>query len=223
MATFALHGADMNETQNPKTNTTLLAVSDVDVSSLPDGDPRASFAKAVAHARVVLGQLDDTNATRPSPCPEWAAGELGAHLVAVLDRIEVVGQMGDVNAMPTLADGSPSEFASLFAASAERVHGVWSDDALLAAIVTVPWGQIPGAIAMAVYTAEVMTHTWDLATALGVAVDWDEDVAAAALATVQFGLPASARGDDVPFGAVVPTADDAPSIVKLAAWMGRAV
>lgn len=231
MATFALHSADMTKTNTAQTDSSasqsrsraIVTIPEVDISSLSADDPRGPFAKSVAHGRAVLAHLDDTNASNPSPCPDWTAGDLGAHLVAVLDRIEEVGKMGDVNAMPTLADGAPADFASLFAASAERVHGVWSDDELLSTIVTVPWGQIPGAVAMAVYTAEVMTHTWDLATAIGVDVEWDEEVAAAAFATVQFGLPAEGRGDEVPFGAVVATEEDAPTIVKLAAWMGRPV
>ena len=202
--------------------TNTISIPAVDTSSLAEDDPRGPFARSVAHAGAVLGALSADNAGEQSACPEWNADQVAAHLVAVLDRIEVVGQGGDVNAMPILAAGDVGSRQADFFNAAERVHAAWSDPAVLGQMVTVPWGQIPGAVAIAVYTAEMMTHTWDLATAIGAEVDWDQDLAGAALATVQFGLPAEGR-DDMPFGAVTPTADDATNITKLAAWSGRQI
>ena len=89
-------------------------------------------------------------------------------------------------------------------------------------MVIVPWGTIPGAVALAVYSSELLVHAWDLATAIGVEPQWHQGDVETALGVVEVGIPAEPRNpEDMPFGAVVPTADDAPTIDRLVAWMGR--
>jgi uncharacterized protein (TIGR03086 family) len=90
-------------------------------------------------------------------------------------------------------------------------------------MLVLPFATLPGAISLAIYVSEVTVHTWDLATALGVRVDWDDAVVSGALLAMEQALPPSQRGADngVPFGDVVPTPDDAPAIDRLVAWVGR--
>ena len=44
---------------------------------------------------------------------------------------------------------------------------VWADDARLDALVTVPWGRVPGRAAVWGYMREALVHGWDLAVATG--------------------------------------------------------
>jgi uncharacterized protein (TIGR03086 family) len=83
-----------------------------------------------------------------------------------------------------------------------------------------PFGTLPGAAALAMYTGEITTHTWDLAVATGRPPVWDDDVVSGALAAVGRGLPAE-RGPGIPFAPPVPVPDDAPVIDRLLAWQGR--
>lgn len=85
----------------------------------------------------------------------------------------------------------------------------------------VPWATLPGAVVLAIYAAEIQIHSWDLAMALGLRPDWEQDLAEAGLAVVRLGIPAEGRGLEVPFDPVVPTAEDAPAMDRLVAWMGR--
>lgn len=78
-------------------------------------------------------------------------------------------------------------------------------------------------MAVGIYSSELATHTWDLARALGVDAELDQQVAAAVLGPIQDALPAQPRGEEVgiPFGPVVPVADDASSYEQLVGWLGR--
>jgi uncharacterized protein (TIGR03086 family) len=74
---------------------------------------------------------------------------------------------------------------------------------------------------MASSVGELVTHGWDLAVATGRRHLLDDDLAAGALPATVAKIPADHRGEDVPFGPVVPVADDAPAIDRLVGWLGR--
>jgi uncharacterized protein (TIGR03086 family) len=92
---------------------------------------------------------------------------------------------------------------------------------MLDRLMRLPFATLPGAAAMTIYTGEITVHTWDLAVATGQQPSWDDTVVAVGLAAAQRAVAAEERGPEVPFGPVVPVADDAPVIDRLVAWMGR--
>jgi uncharacterized protein (TIGR03086 family) len=113
------------------------------------------------------------------------------------------------------------QLAAEWAATIKTQTEEWADDRLLGQPMVLPFATLPGAAALAIYTAEIMIHAWDLTTALGVSPAWDQEVAARVLPIIQQGIPAEGRGPEMPFDPVVPTADDAPAIDRLVAWVGR--
>jgi uncharacterized protein (TIGR03086 family) len=195
---------------------------DLDTGPLAADDPRLPFAKAVALAGQVIasvapGQLDD-----PTPCTEFDVRQLTGHLVGVLHRVAIVGRGEDALAVPLIvADGGDDQrWYDRWTEAAHEVQAVWSDPAILARTVRLPFAEMPGAAVMALYTSEVTVHTWDLASATGQQPDWDDAVVGAALAGIRRALPAD-REPEVPFAPVVPVGDDAPMIDRLVAWTGR--
>ena len=88
--------------------------------------------------------------------------------------------------------------------------------------VTVPWGTVPGAVALSGYVREILTHGWDLATATGQPTELDPELAEFALEISMASLTPDMRADErVPFGPVVPIDPDAGVYARLAAWLGR--
>jgi uncharacterized protein (TIGR03086 family) len=69
--------------------------------------------------------------------------------------------------------------------------------------------------------ADLLTHTWDLVQATGVAAEPPEDLVERALAFVQAQLPDQPRAGR--FADPQPVRDDAPAIDRLAAFTGRPV
>jgi uncharacterized protein (TIGR03086 family) len=84
-----------------------------------------------------------------------------------------------------------------------------------------PFGEVPGEVALSVITADHLTHAWDLARATDQDLAIDDDVAEWALATWQVVVPAEGRPEGGGFADVVPVADDASPLDRLLGYTGR--
>ncbi|MFT7599286.1 MAG: hypothetical protein ACI8TP_002215 [Acidimicrobiales bacterium] len=185
-------------------------------------DPRPGLVAAIALGRTVIQQVGVDQLDLPTPCDEFTVAQLAAHSLGVLQRIVLVGQRS--TEWPDLVPNfyQHANYEADWKRLADGVEQAWADDRLLGSMLTLPFAEMPGAPAVGLYTGEVLVHAWDLATAVGADVAWNQELAAATLVGSQMGLPAEIRDDpEVPFGAVVPTADDAPAMDRLVAWLGR--
>lgn len=223
------------------TDTTSTDTTSTDLApGLDPGDPRSFFAHAVATARATVAGVRLDQFDLPTPCDQYDVRHLVGHLVAVMQRVAVVGAGGSPFEVPQEVIVADDAVVEAFTAAAHRVQEVWTAD-VLDTIVTVPWAQLPGRIVMAIYTSEVSAHTWDLATATGQSPAWHEPSIAFAYEAIRMGLPAEGRraaveaaieamdpavreeiaAEGAPFGEVVEVPADAPLIDRLVAWTGR--
>lgn len=204
-------------TENAKPNS-----SQTETTQDPMPDPRPGFEPALTTAGGVLEKVGASNIRQPSPCPGYDAAGVASHLVALLKRITAVAQGLDPFSVPQEIDGLESDgFMAAWEEAVRSFGEVWANDAVLGQPLVLPFATLPGAVALAIYTSEILVHTWDLAMALGVVVTWDHQLVEAALATMQFGLPAEPRGGEMPFAPVVDVAGDAQPIDRLVGWLGR--
>jgi uncharacterized protein (TIGR03086 family) len=88
--------------------------------------------------------------------------------------------------------------------------------------VTVPFGTIPGIVALHLRMTELLVHGWDLARATGQRPAFPDDLAEQELAFTRSKLT-DIPPDRSPFGPPQPVADDAAAIDRLAACLGRNV
>jgi uncharacterized protein (TIGR03086 family) len=185
-------------------------------------DPRPVFATAVSTAVDTMSAVRPEQLDGPTPCAEFDVRELLGHLLGVLRRVASVGRGEPLVPLPALHLEIPDDgWAAAARSAADDVLAVWADDALLDRELTLPYGRHRGAVALATYTGELSTHTWDLAAATGQLPSWDDEALAVALAATHRILPADGRGGPIPFGPVVPVPEDAPVIERLVAWQGR--
>src|SRR5579859_7037529 len=144
-------------------------------------------------AAVTPGQL-----TLPTPCADYDVRAMLSHMVGGLTRIAVVGEGGDGLAVVLRADGVPDDgWLAAYQAATARTRAAWADDTRLDAIVEVPWGKVPGRIALSGYVQEILTHGWDLAKATGQATELDPELATWVLTISQRILPPERRGGDI--------------------------
>jgi uncharacterized protein (TIGR03086 family) len=202
-------------------------------------DPRPLYRRAVAQTETLVAAVSPSQLSLPTPCPEYDARALLAHIVGGLTRTALVGE-GDPEALtrpaaallspggttppsPPAAYGPPDDgWPDAYSAAADRAFAAWADDAKLDTLVEVPWGKVPGRFALAGYIQEVLTHGWDLAKATSQPTEGDPELALWALATAKRILPPEIRGAaDVPFGPVIEPPADAGPYTQLAAWLGR--
>jgi len=185
-------------------------------------DPREFHQRAMAQTGTVVEAVEPAQLTLPTPCSEYDVRALLSHMVGGLNRIAIVGEGGDGLAVPARADGVPDDgWLPAYQAARSRVTAAWADNAKLDALVEVPWGKVPGRIAVSGYVQEILTHGWDLARATGQPTELDPELASWVLAVAQRILPPEPRGGEIPFGPVVPVPPDTAPYAQLAAWLGR--
>jgi uncharacterized protein (TIGR03086 family) len=165
----------------------------------------------------LIANLTPDHREMPTPCTEWTVHDLiehmcqGGHMIAG----GLQGQAPPEVAPDYLANGPAQGWSSVMAHMAEAA----TPDAL-AATHQMPFGEVPGEVALSVIVADQLTHAWDLARATGQEVDVDDELAAWALATWQAVVPAESRTGDG-FKAAVPVDDDAPVLDQLVGYTGR--
>jgi uncharacterized protein (TIGR03086 family) len=187
-------------------------------------DPRPLYRRAVAQTETAVAAVSPSQLGLPTPCPEYDVRTLLAHITGGLTRTALVGE-GDPDALthPAQASGVPDNaWPAAYRAAAARAIAAWADDTKLDTLVEVPWGKVPGRIALAGYIQEILAHGWDLSKATGQPTEGDPELALWSLATAKRILPPDIRGaEGVPFGPVVDVPPDATPYTQLAAWLGR--
>jgi uncharacterized protein (TIGR03086 family) len=185
-------------------------------------DPRPAFFSAAATACDVVAAVSPAQLPDPTPCSEYDVRALLGHLVGVLRRVSgLAAGVAATGTPPRVADVPDDGWGAAARAAVREVEAAWADPTVLEREFHLPFGTLAGAAALASYTGEISTHTWDVAVATGQSPAWDEQVLADALTAVRRKLPTADRAPGIPFAPAVPVPDGAPAIERLVAWQGR--
>jgi len=183
-------------------------------------DLRPQLASTQEWVAGLLDKVTDDQWSHSTPCADFDVRALTEHIFALEERVRRLGEVGHVDGAPEQLPFATEGAAARLREDAAAAMAPWADDARLAATIRGPWGTSPGAVAIAIYVSEHLTHGWDLARATGQPSEGDPEIAAAALAMMQRNLPAEPR-EGLPFGPVVTSAEDAGPTERLANWLGR--
>jgi uncharacterized protein (TIGR03086 family) len=171
----------------------------------------------------VTGQLiagvRDEQWARPTPCSEWNVRDLVSHLVTgnrlftgILTRTQPAG--------PPDPGNPPASLVRAYQDSAPELAAAFGRPGVLDEVFTVPFGTVPGAVALHLRLTEILVHGWDVARATGQPADFPVDVTEQELA---FSRPMVGQipPDRYPFAPSLPAGAGAPAIDRLAALLGR--
>jgi uncharacterized protein (TIGR03086 family) len=187
-------------------------------------DPRPLYIRALDQLEMVLAEVSPADLDRPTPCSEYDLRALLGHLIGGIHRAAYLGEGGralDVAAeVGHIAD---TDWSGALTRARARVIAAWADDAALDRIAEVPWGSVPGRMALGGYLMEAAAHGWDIAQVVGPGLALDPELALAALGTAEKVLPAERNREGLPFGPLVEAPADADAYTRLAGWLGRAV
>lgn len=186
------------------------------------GDPRFDFAHVVKVTGDLIAATEPADFSKPTPCAEYDVEMLTAHMVAVLQRVSAVARGEDPFSVPQeIERPTDGDYHAAWMAAAHDVQRDWADPAVLERALTLPFGVLPGALAITIYSGEFATHAWDLAHATGRDVVFDDDRLTASLEAMQIGIPAEGRNEEMPFDPVVEVDATAPVAQQMAGWTGR--
>ncbi|WP_436493649.1 TIGR03086 family metal-binding protein [Actinokineospora sp. HUAS TT18] len=166
----------------------------------------------------LIDGLTDEQLDAQSPCEGWTVREVIRHLVGnslgVLARIDGTDAPAEVDlgADPRVTFRETRAAASAALGTPEVFDGPWELRGV----------EYTGGTMLFVHFADVLVHTWDIATAVGVHVAIDEDLAEAALSVVSR-FPEDAWGPGSAFTAKLPAPEDASALERLLALTGRVV
>ncbi|HEX5117945.1 MAG TPA: TIGR03086 family metal-binding protein [Pseudonocardiaceae bacterium] len=179
--------------------------------------------RAVRTSVALVRQVTPDRLDLPTPCAEWDLRALLAHLT-----VQHIGFARAVAGERTeLVDWRPEPLADDFVAAYERatdqVIESFAAPAGRAYLPEIRGGvTVPGAMAMGFHFIDYVVHSWDVAAAIGVPVEFDDEVLAAAL-TVAGQVPADAasRGPGTAFDPVLPEPAGAATLDRVLAMLGR--
>ncbi|MCY0946867.1 TIGR03086 family metal-binding protein [Streptomyces antarcticus] len=179
--------------------------------------------QALIVARLAAAVPDARLADR-TPCPAYTVGDLLGHLagLAVAFRDAARKDLG-----PT-TDTSPDSTAPTLPADwredLPRVLGelaeAWKDPAAWTGMTRAGGVDLPGDVAAAVATDELLVHGWDLARATGQPYAPDQAALSASYAFLLASAEEGNGGGGI-FGPVVPVPDDAPLLDRAVGLSGR--
>jgi uncharacterized protein (TIGR03086 family) len=160
--------------------------------------------------------------TAPTPCPDWDVRALLGHLVggnvvfaAALRGVPLAEARQALAGDPLGADP-----VTAYAQAAAEVSAAFELPGVLDRPVTIPFGTVPGSVALHLRIAEALVHGWDLARATGRTVSFPDDVVEQEIAFTRQALP-MIPPERTPFAPSRPVAGDAAPLDRLVSLLGR--
>jgi uncharacterized protein (TIGR03086 family) len=186
--------------------------------------PVDRLATALEGTERLVAAVRDEQWAAPTPCAEWDVRALVGHLVG---GNRMFARILDGEA---LADARPAQGTDVlgndpvaaYQSAADLVVAAFGRPGVLDQVVAVPFGSVPGIVALHLRITEVLVHGWDLARATGQEARFPDDLVEQELEFSRGALPKVPPARS-PFAPPQPAPDDAPPIDRLAACLGRHV
>ena len=165
----------------------------------------------LAACRAVLGRLTADDLSRPTPCAEYTAGDVGRHVVRSMVLLAAVaGEQIDGPAAGRLEEQ--------VTVTAEAALAAWRRRGL-GGTVAVGRSSLPASLAVEIIPLELLVHGWDIARATGSAIDVTPEVAGYVLSRARELVTDDKRGRS--FAVEVPVRASATVLEQLIAFTGR--
>src|SRR5258708_36246104 len=144
-------------------------------------EPVDQLSAALHATGQVIAAMADEQWAHPTPCPKWNVRELVTHVITGNYMFASILH----GAPPAAAQDrfrADKELLSAYHDSAGVLLTAFRSPGVLERVVTVPFGSVPGIVALHLRMTEVLVHGWDLARATGQPVTFPEDLAGQELA-----------------------------------------
>lgn len=182
--------------------------------------PIDELADAVAQTADLVDGIRDEQWELPTPCAKWSVRELVDHLV-LGHRVFAHGLLGGTD--PASAAGPvEGERGPAYRTSAADMLAAFRSPGALERPIVIPFGTVPGSLALHLRLVEALVHGWDVARATGQPLRGDEGLAERALERSRPMLSQLPPGRQ-PFGPSRPASQSRSAVERLAALLGRDV
>jgi uncharacterized protein (TIGR03086 family) len=182
-------------------------------------DPLAQLREASAVFAEVLANVTPEQMGLPTVNDEWDVRGLINHLVAGNEWMAKVLVAGSAPRPSGDAIGERSPVAA-YDESWQELIAAFEAPGALQRMVTMPFGEVPGAALAGLRFNDTIAHAWDLAKATGQSTDLAPELCEAALAMARQRFTGRDRSQ-LPFKPEVAVPDDACAADRLAGFLGK--
>jgi uncharacterized protein (TIGR03086 family) len=184
-------------------------------------DQIAVFNAALDQARGIVKGVKADQMGDPTPCSEFDVKALLNHLTAAITAVSGAAKGGELDMSIFGQDLVGDDPSGAFDKAASAAKAAVTPD-VLGQIVNMPFGAVPGAVAVSVATLEALQHGWDVAKATGQNAGMDPALSEAGIELAKQ-FPADLVRSPGVYGPEVECAADAPAHDRLAAFLGRVI
>ena len=184
-------------------------------------DRRAMDVTAAIVSRIAPDQLDN-----PTPCAGWLLRDLLAHIIGQYHGFALAASgrptsVQEFRPRPVTADPVPS-----YSHAAALVTEAFAEDGVLDRRFYLPeirdGGSFPAAAAIGFHLVDEVAHAWDLAKSIGVPVEFEDEVAKAALSiALQVPNDPASRGAGRAFAPALAADPGLTTLDRIVALLGR--
>jgi uncharacterized protein (TIGR03086 family) len=182
----------------------------------------APLEQAISSTRTVLAAVTPDQLDADTPCASWKVRDLVNHIVGGQYFFEA----GIEGNPPTASAGdfAAGDFVAAFDESSAKCVAAFQGEGVMTKMLTLPFGQMPGAAFVGLAATDTFTHGWDLAKATGQNTRLNDELAAQLLAGAKQAISDTFRGPEpAPFGPQQSAPAGACNADQLAAFLGRTV
>jgi uncharacterized protein (TIGR03086 family) len=185
-------------------------------------DPINVLQRTVDQTGQIVAGVKPDQLGAATPCSDWDVRALLNHTVAAVRMFDTAARGGDVDLSIFAEDNVGDDPGVAYDAMATRLREALATAGVLDAMWNMPFGTVPGMMAIGFATLEIAQHGWDVARATGQQPEFDPDVTETAFATARMAPADQVRVPGV-FGPEADCPDGAPEHDRLAAFVGRRV
>lgn len=185
-------------------------------------DPINVLQRTVDQTGRIVAGVKPEQLGASTPCSDYDVRALLDHTVAAVQMFDTAARGGEFDGSIFAQDNLGGDPAGAYDARAANLRVAITAPGVIDAMWNMPFGTVPGPMAVGFATLELAQHGWDIAHATGQQPDFDADVTEAALATARMAPAELVRVPGV-FGPEVDCPPEAPPHDQLAAFLGRRV
>jgi len=183
-------------------------------------DPISIFQRAVDQTGQIVSGVKPEQLGLPTPCSDWDVRGLLNHTVGAVQMFDTAARGGAFDGTRFGQDLLGDDANGAYDRASADLRNALGREGVLEAMWAMPFGTVPGMMAIGIATMEALQHGWDVARATGQQAEFDPELSEAALGTARM-LPAEQIRQPGVFGPEVPCGEDAPAHDRLAAFLGR--
>jgi uncharacterized protein (TIGR03086 family) len=187
--------------------------------------PLDSFRTAASSMDRVIAGIGADQWSGATPCTEWTVADVTDHVIAGNRLFASALRAGRTSPSPPAEKDGGGDGADRLAAyrrSIDELHEAFAAPGALDRIVSVPFGQVPGAVALHLRVIELVVHGWDVARATDQRIEAPDEVVRGELEFSRRAL-SQVPPDRSPFGPPQPVAEGASALDELTSLLGRTV